>query len=81
MDQNQTQPGSQPVRLNSIETYAHAGTMSGRASKRHDAACSSFHSDWAKRAIAMEAPDYRQEARKAFDDAYRAEAMPAVALG
>ncbi|WP_157497272.1 hypothetical protein [Diaphorobacter sp. J5-51] len=69
-----------PVQLNAIEAYAHAGTMAGRASKRRDAACSAFHSDWAKRAIALEAPDDRPAARKAFDDAYRAEATPTIAM-
>ena len=70
-----------PAVLNSIETYAHAGTMAGQASRRRDTGCASFHSDWAKRAMALESPDYRQVARKAFDDAYRAEATPTVALG
>jgi len=69
------------VRLNNIDVYAHAGTMAGMASKRRDTSCAAFHSDWAKRAMALEAPDYRLVARKAFDDAYRAEATPTVALG
>ena len=66
--------------INSIEAYSDAGTKAGRASKRQDAACAAFHSSWAKRAIALEAPSLQQAARKAFDDAYRAEATPAVAL-
>ncbi len=73
-------PTPPAVQLNSIETYAHAGTMAGQASKRRDTGCAAFHSDWAKRAIALESPDYRLVARKAFDDAYRAEATPTVAL-
>ena len=76
-----TLPNSPAVKLNSIDVYAHAGTMAGLASKRRDTSCAAFHSDWAKRAMALESPDYRQVARKAFDDAYRAEATPTVALG
>ncbi len=67
------------VQLNSIEAYVESGTKAGLASKRHDAANSAFHSDWARRAIAMEAPEYRHVARKAFDDAYRAVATPTLA--
>lgn len=66
--------------INSIDAYSEAGSKAGRASKRHDAACTAFHSSWAKRAIALEAPSLQQAARKAFDDAYRAEATPTVAL-
>ena len=69
------------MKLNSIETYAHAGTMAGLASKRRDTSCAAFQSDWAKRAMALESPDYRQAAHKAFCDAYRAEATPTVAMG
>lgn len=80
MDTKQIDPEKR-VRLNNIDVYAHAGTMAGMASKRRDTSCAAFHSDWAKRAMALEAPDYRLAARKAFDDAYRAEATPTVALG
>lgn len=76
--QAQNPPPPNPVRLNSIEVYADAGTKAGLASKRRDAACVSFHSDWAKRAICLEAPEYRQAARKAFDDAYREQATPPI---
>lgn len=70
----------QKVLINSIDAYSDAGTKAGRASRRRDAACAAFHSAWAKRAIALEAPSLQQAARKAFDDAYRAEATPAIAL-
>lgn len=65
--------------INPLDTYFDAGTRAGQASKQRDAARAKFHSKWAKRAIAMEPAHFQAEARKAFDDAYRAAATPQVA--
>lgn len=67
--------------LNSLETYTNAGMMAGTAARRRDTSCSEFHSNWARKAIAMESLEYGQKARQAFDSAYRAEAEPAAMLG
>lgn len=67
--------------LNTLEAYAHAGTMAGTAARRRDTACSEFHSNWARNAIALESPEYGRKARQVFDNAYRAEAEPSVMLG
>lgn len=67
--------------LNALTVYEEAGRKAGVASRRHDTACSEFHSRWARSAIALEQQEDKAAARKAFDDAYRLAATPKMALG
>lgn len=62
--------------MNAIETYEDAGRKAGIAAKRRDMRLVSHWQDWANKAIAMEPDHYKEEAKKAFRDAYRKEAMP-----
>lgn len=65
------------VRLNTLASYAEAGRNAGKASRQNDAACSAFHTRWARSAIAMEHESFKAESRAAFDAAYSQEATPA----
>ena len=67
--------------INPLIAYADAGRKAGIASRRRDASTAEFHSRWCRTALGLEHDEvHRAAARKAFDDAYRAEATPAVAL-
>ena len=66
------------MRMNPIETYAECGRKAGIAAKRKNMATVQFHQNWANRAIAMETEENRAECRKAFSDAYSAEAVPEI---
>lgn len=66
--------------LNPISAYEEAGRKAGTASRRKDIGTVEFESRWMRRAIALEAEENRVAARKAFDDAYRAEATPTPLL-
>lgn len=65
--------------INNIGAYAEAGCKAGLARKHGDEANASFHSKWARRAIQRETDADKIAARKAFNDAYSAEATPAQA--
>ena len=64
--------------MNPISAYELAGERAGRARKNRDEAAARFHTEWMRRAVALESPEYGAKARRAFDDAYRAEATPSV---
>lgn len=66
--------------LNPLSAYEEAGRKAGTASRRKDICMVQFESRWMRRAIALEAEENRAAARKAFDDAYRAEATPTPLL-
>lgn len=70
-----------PSMLNPLSIYEDAGRKAGIASRRRDTSTAEFHSSWMRRAIALEPEVHRAAARKAFDDAYRAEATPPMTLG
>jgi hypothetical protein len=57
--------------MNSLEVYREAGYKAGEASKRHDQSFAAFQRNWLSRALTLETPEYAQEARKAYDEAYR----------
>ena len=65
--------------LNPLSAYAEAGQKAGRASRNRDVSAAAFHSGWMRRAIALEGEEHREAARKAFNDAYSAEATPTQA--
>lgn len=68
--------------LNPLSAYEEAGRKAGIASRRRDTSTAEFHSRWMRTALGLEKDEaHRAAARKAFDDAYRAEATPTVALG
>lgn len=64
------------TKMNAIEIYEDAGHKAGIAAKRKDMRLVAHWQDWTNRAIAMEPNHYKEEARKAFKDAYREAAMP-----
>lgn len=67
--------------LNPLAAYQEAGQKAGKASRQRDTCTAQFHSRWMRSAIALEPEEHRAAARKAFDDAYRAEATPTPLLG
>lgn len=67
--------------LNDISAYTEAGQKAGLARKQRDQGRVSHWSDWARRAIALEKPEDREAARKAFDEAYSLECTPPTMLG
>ena len=62
--------------INSLEIYRDTGEKAGKAQRHHDSALASFHHDWLRKALALEEPADREQARKAYDDAYRMAATP-----
>lgn len=60
--------------LNSLAVYADTGRKLAIARHKHDSNLARFHSDWFSRAIALEDSNARPMVRKAFNDAYHAEA-------
>lgn len=82
IDAHAHQPSqSESAMLNDLSLYEDAGRKAGRASRHHDVGTVEFHSRWMRGAIALERLENRPAARKAFDDAYRAEATPTPVLG
>jgi hypothetical protein len=62
--------------LNPISSYEEAGKREAAARhEHHDEAGARFESDWAHRAIALEAVEDRTPARLAYENAYRSEVM------
>lgn len=59
------------VRMNPVSAYAEAGEKAGRARRQGDEATARFHSDWARRATALESGTNKDEAKSAFDTGYR----------
>jgi len=59
------------MKMNSIEAYADAGTAAGTARNHNDEPTARFHTRWARSAIRLEDSEYKQEARRAFDEAYK----------
>lgn len=59
-------------KFNLLPVYAEAGRKAGEARNQHDESRAKFHSDWMRRAVAIEHREYQPLARKAFDDAYKA---------
>jgi hypothetical protein len=57
--------------LNPLEVYAEAGRKAAEAVNENDWARSKFHSGWMRKAIALETDQWKQMARKAFDEAYK----------
>lgn len=61
------------VGMNSLDTYADAGSKAGLAAKRKDMSTVTHWQSWCNRAVALE-PDNRKSAcREAFRNAYREE--------
>jgi hypothetical protein len=56
--------------LNSIEAYAEAGKREANARINHDFALVAKTNDWLRRAVALERPEDREEARQAYLAAY-----------
>lgn len=67
--------------LNPISSYAEAGQKAGLARRQKDQGRVSHWSGWMHRAIALENPEDRVQARAAFDEAYRLECEPSPKLG
>lgn len=59
--------------INSLDAYADEGRKAGAARNAGDEARADFHSRWMREALRLEAADDRPAARRAFDDAYKAE--------
>jgi hypothetical protein len=60
--------------INSIETYRDAGMKAGRARRNRDESGAQFHSDWHRRAVALEkTPEDKAAAQKAFTEGYKSE--------
>lgn len=57
--------------LNPLAAYTEAGRKSAEARRQHDEARALFHASWARRAIALEKPEDRSQAFRAFDLAYK----------
>lgn len=65
--------------INPLSTYQNSGEIAGKAARQRDYRLMSMQSTWMQRAVRLEAmsdKDYAEKARKTFEDAYRAEAMP-----
>jgi len=56
-----------------VSKYAEAGQHVGQAQREGNVVRVKARADWARRAMAMEEDDVQLLARRAFDDAYRAE--------
>jgi len=61
------------VNLNSIETYRNAGRIAARAAHRNDGALANSTHQWLRQALRREDIGYAQQAREAFNEAYRRE--------
>lgn len=57
--------------LNPLEIYRESGRKARLARKHHDEACARFHSEWVRRAKALESPEDRAKAQDAFNEGYR----------
>jgi hypothetical protein len=64
------------MKFNSLDAYAEAGRKAGRASKNGDAGLVRHLREWKTAALRLESGDYKREAERAYDDAYRAAATP-----
>lgn len=67
--------------FNDLAVYAETGKRAGIASRQRDTSRVDFHGRWLRDSLALEAPENRAAARKAYEDSYRAEATPSVRLG
>lgn len=57
--------------INSPEAYSSAGAKCARAREHHDEALAHSLSDWFERALRVEQPEVREQARRLFNVAYR----------
>lgn len=59
------------MQLNALQTYRDAGAKAAKARWNHDESLAGEMDRWLSRALALEEPEYRKNARQVYDYAYR----------
>jgi len=59
------------MKMNPIASYVRSGERAGSSRRYGDEAGARFESSWAQRAFELEDVEYRNEARQAWEKAYR----------